>query len=262
MITLYDPDPKLPVFPYLDKVGYSTIIPWVYGIDIRSLKPGELPEVSSSGSSIILREESIILNSLSSLLVSNYTLLIPVRLLDNREVDKFIKEKKDSGGGRIYLLHPWVFSPVFLNLAKYIRERRAAKGSLVIKKGRIATRFETLKGLLSLQEVLYLLAGEEGITRTEWNIEKRGVITLDRDTFVRGELEYEECKISFSLGKTDYLLLEDERGAREIALPEGNGLYYSLLDFSSKAGKGLDSEIFPPTLWNTTRNFLRSYHGG
>lgn len=262
MITLYDPDPELPVFPYLDKVGYSTIIPWVYGIDIRSLKPGKLPEVSSSGSSIILREESIILNSLSSLLVSNYTILIPAGLLENREVDNFLKEKGGKGGGSIYLLHPWVFSPVFLNLAKYIRELRPAKGAIIIKKGKIVTRFETLEGLLSLQEVLYLAAGEEGITKTDWNIEKRGVIALDRDTFVRGELECEEWKISFSLGKTDYLLLEDERGTREISLPEGNGLYYSLLDFSGKAGKGLDSEIFPPRLWNITRNFLRSFHGG
>lgn len=262
MITLYDPDPELPVFPYLDKAGYSTRIPWVYGLDTKPLKPEDLQDSTSAGRAIIIREESVILDRLPSLLSSKYSILLPSSLLEHQGVDKSLREKKGSRGGRIYLLHPWVFHPVFLNLAKYIRDRRITKGYFVLKRGRILTRFKTLEGLLSLQEVLYLAVGEEGITKTDWNTEQGTKKDLTREIFVRGDLEYGECKITFSLGKNDHLLLEDEKGQREIALPEGNGIYYSLLDFSEKSKKGLESEIFPTRLGSIAGNFLRSYHGG
>lgn len=235
MITLIDSEPDQPLFPWMEEYGCSSKIPRVYGLNLSKLKGKESP---GPGDTLLIRAASPLLSKALDLICRGYNLVFPASVLGTEAVEGIIRILPERGRGLAYLIHPWIFHPCFLNLARIKAKFDREDGNGVLQRGRILYRGG--QNLILLKEAVWLLEGPEGLGKVVWE-----EWPANSGSLAAGTLNYLHWTADFNLGDPGSLSIKTEKSLWEVSLPEGSGVYYSLLDLLYCAEREKESEIYP-----------------
>ena len=226
---LYDPD---------FSVSHLPAIPAVPDMHYAPSEPEEAAPVCAGCRAVLIRYFSRIIRYIDNPLYKNIKPVVFSDLLSSEELSEV---KTISGSaGPVYLLHPFLFSPLFLNLDYLVRSfGRPVKGMIELVPG-----VKSLETAL-IESVLSGIAGTvpEGLI---FRYRKQGKPSQNAEDFISGTLECAEGKIRFSHPD---VLEKKHRSSAEwetVVLPEGGSLYYSLLDLKEALSENRESLIYSP----------------
>jgi hypothetical protein len=251
MIRLYDPDPGTE--PILPSISSLRILQWHadgengcgagFERKIDDPEAGRpVEEEDSETAGIVIRRVSRVRERIASFFERGFRILAEPGLAEESDAGwRFLSElcfdtdHSPPVSAGVHLLHPFAFHPLFLSLFSLIGEGTAGE----IERCRMRGTVPDLSGLAALLDIALLL--NIGDPDPAWI----DVGVAHERPELRGTIHGSVGRIEFDLSESSSLELVTAERRTRVPLPEGDGVRYALLDFSTQASKNLESTIYP-----------------